>query len=182
MEKTDYGQFSFVFSDISFINKKVQIYVLRWSRIKKKSFSKMFLKFNFTAKYLWGRLIMCILHISRNLTEPYWSLVSLCPCTHVLGCTLHIQIIVLQTFSNILILFFSLYSCYICSITSIINHSLLKSPSFSNRTFKSVYDEILQKTANFLYPAIPILKFVGVPKRNWVHAIRESEDPLWQMQ
>ena len=38
---------------------------------QKKSFSKMFLKFNFTAKYFWGRLIMCILHISRNLTEPY---------------------------------------------------------------------------------------------------------------
>ena len=40
---------------------------------QKKSFSKMFLKFNFTAKYFWGRLIMCILHISRNLTEPYYT-------------------------------------------------------------------------------------------------------------
>ena len=37
-----------------------------------KSIRKMFLNFNFTAKYFWSRVIMCILHISRNLTEPYY--------------------------------------------------------------------------------------------------------------
>ena len=35
MAKTDLGKFSFVFSDISFVNKKVQIDVLGWPRIKK---------------------------------------------------------------------------------------------------------------------------------------------------
>ena len=42
MAKTDYSQFSFVFSNISLKNEKVQIDVLRWLRIKKSHLAKFY--------------------------------------------------------------------------------------------------------------------------------------------